>query len=408
MGPSVMTGTSGEVPRSNVRYRWLWPHVPDAPELVGPTVFTISAYVVIIATFALPPVARATGISMLTIAAVVSLHLGWTLAARFFVVPRIKRSRRAFDVLIIGNAVAGSAIAASIAVLGGNPATVLWCALVLYATMNGALLDFQPSIGLQLIHTGVPLMTIPIFRSIDATPWSIAGPLLAAAFAGIGYHLAATFHSLAVANRRAVEVRLAASERTARDLKLARELHDVVGSTLGTVKLYAALLDSSTPFAMPLSEVAQGGIDDLRAVLDALAPPAQGHIAAALRSIARRIAPPGVEVEVLGDWPAEIDSATRVAIARIVQEATHNAIKHGGATVVTIALAATERELLVQIRDLGRGFDPNAACDAGRGLANMRARAAELDGELAIESRPGAGTIVRATLPILARKRSAA
>lgn len=382
-------------PRS-IRYRWSWSHVPDAPELIGASpVVAVGSYAATLAAFALPVVQRATGVSLSSVAAVLAGHAAWLVFAATVLLPRAKTSKRAFDAIVIGNALISTTCATAFAVLGDSPASVLWGAVILYATMNGALFDFEPSIALQVIHVSVPLATIPIFELHSHGAWGVAGPVIAALFAAVGYHQCAFNFAIARANRRAIEERLVAAERVAHELRLARDLHDVVGSTLGTVKLYADMLADQSPIATPLSSVAQDGLDDLRAVLDALAPPAGEGLESTVTAIARRLVPPGVDVAITGTWPA-VDGPVRVAVARIVQEALFNAIRHGGAKQIAIAASGDPGTLRIEVRDDGRGFAVEEAT-AGRGLVAMRTRAQELGGALAIRSRPASGTTIAAT-----------
>jgi len=88
---------------------------------------------------------------------------------------------------------------------------------------------------------------------------------------------------------------------------------------------------------------------------------------------------------------------------RIAQEAITNARKYAGAQRLQVALTLGDGALVVEVRDDGGGFDPSAVA-GGRevGLTGMRERARLLGGECTIESAPGTGTVVRATLPLLA------
>src|SRR5207244_7829219 len=81
-------------------------------------------------------------------------------------------------------------------------------------------------------------------------------------------------------------------------------------------------------------------------------------------------------------------------------EALANAGRHARATSVLVALRRDPGALVVVVRDDGIGFTPNAPAH-GVGLATMRERALLVHGELAIESRPGAGTTVQLVLPLV-------
>lgn len=101
------------------------------------------------AVFALPWVQEATGIPWISIAAIMATHAAWILFAYFVVLPRIKASRRAFDLLVIGNLVIGTSLASLIPVLADAPDSVLWGAMILYATLNGSLAELEPSVPFE-------------------------------------------------------------------------------------------------------------------------------------------------------------------------------------------------------------------------------------------------------------------
>jgi signal transduction histidine kinase len=79
-----------------------------------------------------------------------------------------------------------------------------------------------------------------------------------------------------------------------------------------------------------------------------------------------------------------------------------NAARHADATTVRLELRAVAGGAVLEVIDDGRGFDTNPASapTGGVGLRLMRERIAELGGELALDSRPGRGTTVRAVLHI--------
>lgn len=91
------------------------------------------------------------------------------------------------------------------------------------------------------------------------------------------------------------------------------------------------------------------------------------------------------------------------AVFRIVQEALANVVVHSGAKTASVVIHRRGGELTVTIADDGRGFDPADAKveKAGRlGLIGMRERATLLGGKFAIQSAPGDGTRVTATIPL--------
>lgn len=96
---------------------------------------------------------------------------------------------------------------------------------------------------------------------------------------------------------------------------------------------------------------------------------------------------------------AALTPGQSVELLQIAREAVSNAFRHGRATELSLQVALAEREIRLEVSDNGVGFDPAAARGNGFGLGNMRARAGRMGGSLRIESRPGAGTRVSATLP---------
>ena len=95
-------------------------------------------------------------------------------------------------------------------------------------------------------------------------------------------------------------------------------------------------------------------------------------------------------------------AAVEVAAYRIATEAVANAVRHAGAVDLHGRLSGCSGDdLLVEITDDGRGVPADAV--PGVGSTSMRERAAELGGTLDVTTAPGAGTTVRARLPLAAR-----
>ena len=100
--------------------------------------------------------------------------------------------------------------------------------------------------------------------------------------------------------------------------------------------------------------------------------------------------------------PARAPLATKIALYRILSEALSNAARHGqGAGVAVTVTASTDAQMMAEVSDEGPGFDVRQRPRRGHlGLAGMRERAELLGGRLEVESRIGAGTRIRAYLPI--------
>jgi hypothetical protein len=123
-------------------------------------------------------------------------------------------------------------------------------------------------------------------------------------------------------------------------------------------------------------------------------PSLQRGVAGAIEDLAA-MAPVPVELRL---EPVDVASReVQVAAIFVVSEALANVSKHARPTRASVRLGREGVDLVVEVRDDGRGgADP----EAGRGLQGLRDRVEALGGHLAIESRPGGGTRVRASLPL--------
>jgi signal transduction histidine kinase len=110
----------------------------------------------------------------------------------------------------------------------------------------------------------------------------------------------------------------------------------------------------------------------------------------------------GVELELTDGRPIHLSPASEVQLIRIIQEALANIRKHAGAAHAWVRLQRQDSWVQVTIEDDGRGFDPATLMSPDRlhfGLQTMRERAEGLGGKLEIDTAPGRGTRVVATLP---------
>jgi signal transduction histidine kinase len=99
-----------------------------------------------------------------------------------------------------------------------------------------------------------------------------------------------------------------------------------------------------------------------------------------------------------------------VALLRTAQEALANVAKHARASRVGVTLSYLEREVALDVRDDGQGFDPaversvvedERRMSGGFGLVAMRQRIEGLSGTLQVESEPGFGTAISACVPVV-------
>jgi two-component system NarL family sensor kinase len=134
-----------------------------------------------------------------------------------------------------------------------------------------------------------------------------------------------------------------------------------------------------------------------RALLDESLPDA---VARELAAFERR-ADVATTLSLVGSIDALTDSQ-RIALLRVLQEALSNVRRHSRATSVAVTLADEGGGVRLEVRDDGRGFEPNASAageENGLGLVGMRERLRLLGGAFEIASRPGGPTTLTATLP---------
>jgi signal transduction histidine kinase len=108
-----------------------------------------------------------------------------------------------------------------------------------------------------------------------------------------------------------------------------------------------------------------------------------------------------VDFDTFGDH-AQLRPPVEAAILRIGNEAISNAVRHSGSEVVRVQLAYSSLAFQLTVHDQGRGFEvPQVSQYAAHfGLLTMKERAAEIEADLRLDSRPGGGTTVTLTVPL--------
>ena len=195
--------------------------------------------------------------------------------------------------------------------------------------------------------------------------------------------------------------------------RIARELHDDTAQRLATLILRVRRLadeDDGRARRALLDEIRDEIVetaDDVKRISRGLRPPELEEVGLApavrahVRTLKERL---GFDVDAdVHDVDAHLDLTGKLAVYRIIQEALSNARRHSGAESVCLCLTEEDGAVVAEVRDDGCGFDPSSGMqlDRGLGLIGMRERASMIGGALLIESAPGAGTTVRASIPFL-------
>jgi PAS domain S-box-containing protein len=228
-----------------------------------------------------------------------------------------------------------------------------------------------------------------------------------------------------VSDRHMVQQKLARSHNQLRQLSaalqtireeerthIARELHDDLGQILASLRMDLNLLqqaDGNTPDSLRLmkgmDENLVTSIASLRRIATNLRPRAldEGGLYFALQGLRDDfVERHGIRCALFADESElRLDDAASTAIFRIVQEALTNIARHANASNVTMNLYRLNSELLVTIRDDGRGIRPEDMEKAeSLGLIGMRERVWAMNGEITISSEEPPGTRIDIVLPV--------
>lgn len=193
--------------------------------------------------------------------------------------------------------------------------------------------------------------------------------------------------------------------------RIARDLHDRVGSLLSAVKMQFGALEERMA---RLQENAGVQYERVAGLLDTAVGEvrrishdmehgtlASFGLAAALEDLREAVDVPGrlrTDLNMFG-LESRLEKRIEIAAYRMVQEAVSNALKHGRPGQLDIQVTRSSARLNILVEDDGVGFDPEEA-GQGMGLSNLRARAAELGGTVDLDSRAGRGTTVVIDLPL--------
>ena len=236
------------------------------------------------------------------------------------------------------------------------------------------------------------VVTLRVPTPLWRRPWLIALCVAAAFGVGVLVHRARLSRALVLERQRT---------------RIAMDLHDEIGSGLGSIGLMADIAhsegvseDARRSLTAQMGTVATELGSSLAELVGTLRPGG-----ASLESLAKQLAErgrrlfPGAGTRLTTSfpdtWPAiPLDLAVRRDVFLIGAEALHNAARHAGASTVRLALSSDAPGWLLTIEDDGRGIDAGTSEGTGLGLQSMRARAERIGAELRIEPLAGGGTRV--------------
>jgi signal transduction histidine kinase len=200
---------------------------------------------------------------------------------------------------------------------------------------------------------------------------------------------------------RATQALLADNTRIAERVRIARELHDLVGHHLTalTLNLEVAthLVDGKAlEHVQQAHSLAKLLLADVREVVNDMRVDDKVDLATALRTLVSGVPEPMIHL----DLPLELamtDPRRAQVLLRCAQEMITNSVRHARAKNLWLSLVQDIDGVALTARDDGRGVND---VKAGNGLNGMAERLQQLDGELKIETSPGAGFSLHAWIPV--------
>jgi ligand-binding sensor domain-containing protein/two-component sensor histidine kinase len=212
------------------------------------------------------------------------------------------------------------------------------------------------------------------------------------------------FHSLRVKRLLAVE--------QLRN-RVARDLHDDMGSTLSTINILSSMAKSrigsdpvrTTEYLGKISDNSQRMMDAMDDIVWSIKPSNDNmqKIAARMREFATNVLEAKeIELDFRVDeavFDVTLDMEARRDFFLVFKEAINNTAKYSKASMVVVRVGLRNKRLVLLVEDNGIGFDPELA-DSGNGLGNMRKRADALHGRLQFISKPGEGAHVTLNIPV--------
>lgn len=224
-----------------------------------------------------------------------------------------------------------------------------------------------------------------------------------------------------VARRKQTEIalsKLAAHQERIREderKRIAREIHDELGSVLTGIKAYVSVaIDRAKaegravdPQLADASDLADTAIETVRRVITDLRPSVLDELGiwVALEWYADQTEKQtGLSCSLTIDprvAAMTLTPATSIVLFRIVQEALTNSIRHAGASRITVRVLLSEQSLIVEVADDGKGLAAAQVFNGGSwGIAGMQERARHVGGEIKITGITGCGTAVVFRLPL--------
>ena len=203
------------------------------------------------------------------------------------------------------------------------------------------------------------------------------------------------------AELRATRALLADSARVNERTRISRELHDLLGHHLTALSLNLEVASHITEgqaqeHVRQAQTLAKLLLTDVREAVSQLRESGAIDLGAALRPLAENVPKLAIEMDI--EQPLTVDDPERAHILlRCAQEAITNVVRHAGASRLWLSARRDGPDVILQVRDDGRGSDQ---VQPGNGLRGLQERLRQQDGRLEIATRRGHGFQLTMTLPV--------
>ncbi|EFL16595.1 histidine autokinase [Streptomyces sp. C] len=290
-----------------------------------------------------------------------------------------------------------------------------WCAVPLFFT---ALRTLPPRAAVALVAVLTVFVVAAQMKLSTAFDPNLllAPPAIAALATAVFVHMERQARAQRALIDDLIRTRreLAATERREGTLaerqRLSMEIHDTLAQHLSSQQMLLQAADrtwdsdpaTARAHVRTANGIAARGLAEARRLVHDLAPPELDNGAGLAEALRALDAGPGVEVRFhLEGVPAPLPDRTESALLRIAQGALANVREHAHAHTAALTLSFLGDQVVLDIADDGAGFTATTS-DPGRGhgLPAMRARVRQLGGTLTIESTPGEGTVLSASIPL--------
>jgi signal transduction histidine kinase len=335
--------------------------------------------------------------------------------------------RRHWPVPVFAVTVVAAGVATAAGVVGIGAVSTGWAAVALAIYTVAARAGRLTAVGTLVAGLVIPTVTVPwLYQRAVITGTDVLGSevplwwqvelLVIAVMVTAGWSGGRVMRWRRM-TRADAERRLARDAVAAERLRIARELHDIVGHSMSLIAVKATVAnhiaeqrpEETRAALVTIERTSRAALTEMRRMLDVLRlddepgaelTPVPGF--ADLAELVDRVRTAGLQVDLHQERVEELPDAVGLTVFRIVQEALTNVLRHAGVGRCEVSVTAGGGVVRIEVLDEGR--TPFQRHGAGRGLIGMRERTAAYGGTLSTGPRPEGGFRVAAEIPYAAKE----